>query len=188
MDASRKLEPIAPEGLRRFFADMVRPSFATLGLGAGETAAYVIDLMARFARSDQLYRVRDSRGKPLESVTDLLLELMEHWTGEQPYRIDRELELRRHVGDYALFMSGLFRTHVEHHGYLNHYLGQGGANYLAVGERLQMMGERQAALFHDLARDFEVVSGALDYMRKVYMVPAARSGPYSAIMRQFDLN
>ena len=148
MDASRKLEPIAPEGLRRFFADMVRPSFATLGLGAGETAAYVIDLMARFARSDQLYRVRDSRGKPLESVTDLLLELMEQWSGEQPYRIDRELELRRHVGDCALFMSGVFRTHVEHHGYLNHYLDQGGANYLAVGERLQMMGERQAALFH----------------------------------------
>ena len=188
MDPPRNIESVAPEGLRRFFADMVHPCFTTLGLGAGETADYVIDLMARFARTDQLYRVRDSRGRPLESVTDLLLELMEQWSGEQPYRLDREVELRRHVGDYALFMSGVFRPHVEHNGYLNHYLDQGGVNYLAVGERLQMMGERQAALFHGLAGCFEAVSGALDYMRKVYMVPAARSGPYSAIMRQLDLN
>ena len=179
----------APEGLRRFFAGMVQPSFATLGLGAGETADYVVDIMARFARTDQLYRVRDSRGRPLESVTDLLTELMEQWPGSQPYHLGREVELRRHVGDYALFMSGVFRAHVEHGGYLDHYLEQGGENYRAVGDRMQMMGVRQAAMFTGLGREFEVVSGALDYISKVYMVPAARSnGEFSDLMRRFDLN
>ena len=94
---SRNVAEVSHEGLRRFFAGMVHPSFATLGLGVGDTSRYVTEMLARFARSDQLYRVRDSRGRRLETVTELLMELMEQWTGsEEGYHFEREIDLRRH--------------------------------------------------------------------------------------------
>ena len=167
--ASRRVTAVSHEGLRRFFAGMVQPSFTTLGLGVGDTSRYVTDLLARFARSDQLYRVRDSRGRRLETVTELLVELMEQWTGsEESYRFEREIDLRRHCGDFALFMSGVFRDHVEGGAYLSYYLTEGSASYRVVGERLQLMGDRRSQMFRFMAEHFEAVSGALDYMRKVY--------------------
>jgi len=36
----------------------------------------------------------------------------------------------RYVGDYALFMSGLFRPFVERGGYLGYYLDEGARAYL----------------------------------------------------------
>ena len=166
--ATRRLSTVSPEGLRRFFAGMVQPSFTTLGLGVGDTSRYVTELLARFARSDQLYRIRDSRGRKLESVTDLLVDLMEQWTGDESYRFEREIDLRRHCGDFALFMSGVFRDHVEGGAYLSYYLTEGAASYGVVGERLQLMGDRRSEMFRAMSDHFEAVSGALDYMRKVY--------------------
>jgi hypothetical protein len=150
-------------------------------------ADYVVDLLARFARTDQLYRVRDSRGRPLESLTDLLAELMAQWPGDTPYGLDREIDLRRHGGDYALFMSGIFRPHVEAGGYLGYYLTEGPGSYRVVGDRLALTGQSEAALFRALAERFEAISGALDYLRKVYMVPAARGGPWAHALRGFGL-
>ena len=175
-------------GLARFFADLVRRSFADLGLGTGETASYVVDLLVRFARSDGLYRIRDNAGRPLDTVSGMLRESLQQWTSEQTYILDRDLELRRHVGDFALFMSGIFRSHVERGGYLGLYLEEGEASYRAVGERLQMTGQRQGVLFGEMGAAFAMLSGALDYMRKVYMVQAARSGPYTDLLRQFGVD
>jgi hypothetical protein len=40
--------------------------------------------------------------------------------------------------------------------------------------------------FETLASDFQRVSGALDYMRKVYLRPAARNSPYRDLLDQSD--
>jgi len=37
--------------------------------------------------------------------------------------------VRKYVGDYTLFMSGLFRRFVERGGYLNYYLEEGARSY-----------------------------------------------------------
>ena len=179
--------PPAP-ALRRFFGAMVRPCFASLGIGPGELADYVTDLLARFSRTDQLYRVRDSRGRPLSTLTDLLVELMEEWGSDRAWSFDREVDLRRHCGDYALFLSGIFRAHVEAGGHLSYYLKEGGESYRLVGERLQLVGARQARLFRGMADRFEELSGTLDYLRKVHMVPALRGHPYGAALRGFEVD
>ncbi len=176
------------EGLRRFFARLVRPSFAALGLDTGPVADYVTDLLARFARTEQLYRVRDGQGRPLETVADMLLELARLWGPGRDYQYDREIDLRRHCGDFALFMSGLFRARVERDALLGYYLAEGQRSYRTVADRLGMVYASGAALFRDLAHDFEHVSGALDYMRKVHMQPGSYSGPEAAALRVLGLN
>lgn len=191
MVPSRRLRgvfSVPASGLRHFFLGLVRPSFADLGFGRAELMSYVADLLTRFARTDQLYRIRDTDGRRLETVADMLLELMREWDSELPYRFDREVEVRRHCGDYALFMCGLFRDHVEKHSLLSYYLLAGPQAYRTVAERMQMTRGDDAAVFRGLAAEFEQLAGALDYMRKVYMRPVARDSPYADVLRQLDLN
>ena len=176
------------EGLRRFFAGMVRPSFGVLGLGSGELADYVTDLLTRFTRTDELYRLRNARGEKLESIAEMLVELMRTWESETPYSHTRDVEIRQHCGDYALFMSGIFRTHVEGESLLAYYLTEGESAYRIVGEHLQMTFAQGAVLYRSLAAEFERLSGALDYMRKVYMRPEMHTGTYAELMREFGSN
>ena len=179
---------VPASGLRNFFQDMVAPAFGALGVGHREVVEYVTDLLTRFARTDQLYRIRDAEGRRLETIADMLLEHMRRWDSSAPYRFDREVEIRRHCGDYALFMSGLFRAHVEGGSMLSYYLVEGEQSYATVAERMSMTVDPEAGVFRALAAEFERLSGALDYMRKVYMRPAMRSGPFAGVLRDMDLN
>jgi hypothetical protein len=62
------------------------------------------DLLTRFLHVDQLYRLRNARGRPLADVVDMLLE---GESGGVSAEINA-LTVQRHIGDYALFITGLF--------------------------------------------------------------------------------
>lgn len=62
--------------------------------------------------------------------------------------LTRERELRRHIGDYTLFMTGLFRERVERLSIPGSYIREGQRSYR-----------------------FEGYVSALNYMRKVYVRP-----------------
>jgi hypothetical protein len=191
MSRSIQNRPVTAESqaaMRRFFQHMVAPSFGMLGLQSRELIDYVTRLLADFARTDELYRIRDARGRPLETVAGMLLELMRAWNSAAPYRFEREVEVRRHCGDYTLFMSGLFRSHLEAESLLGYYLEQGQQAYGIVAERMEMTMSPQASVFKALAVEFESISGALDYMRKVYMRPGQQAGPYEGMLRPLELN
>ena len=182
----RLTKPISPSGLRSFFQRLVFPGFASLGIADREVVEYVVDLLASFARIDQLYRIRDMRGQPLETIAEMLVELGSQRQPERRWSLDREVDIRRHVGDYALFTSGLFRTWVERQGLGGYYLEQGRRAYGAVAEMAQLGLVSQARLFAALAEQFEHLSGALDYVRKVYMRPELHGGSHGALMRQIS--
>jgi hypothetical protein len=79
-------------------------------------------------------------------------------------------------------MSGIFRSYVERHGFLGLYLQEGGKAYGDVARFDRMLYRSGAARFEALASEFERISGALDYMRKVYFHPAARESPYREML------
>jgi hypothetical protein len=85
-------------------------------------------------------------------------------------------------------MSGLFRSHLEAESLLGYYLEQGQQAYGIVAERMEMTMSPQASVFKALAVEFESISGALDYMRKVYMRPGQQAGPYEGMLRRLELN
>jgi hypothetical protein len=92
--------------LHHFFTETVRRRFgADVRLPDPHIAAYVSGLLVDFTHADNLYRIRDSRGRRLEDVGEMLLE-SSPLLGAASF--DREREVRKHVGDYALFMTGLF--------------------------------------------------------------------------------
>src|SRR5881409_3799806 len=96
--------------LLTFFLPLTRRTCAELGVGDDTIAAYLAEVLAEFARTDRLYRLHTPGGARLESVVEML-GLGPPTPGPAGTRA-----FHRYVGDFALFMSGLFRSFVERGG------------------------------------------------------------------------
>jgi len=158
--------------MKRFFDRVVRRSFGDLALRDDSAADYLSDLLTRFARTENLYPTSPVTVQRLESVAELLLEIYRAWDVDSPhFNPIRERELRRHIGDYTLFMTGLFRERVEHLSVTGYYIREGKRSYRFVSEHDRADARSQARLFGALADRFEGYAGVLTYMRKVYFRP-----------------
>lgn len=158
-----------PSLLPRFFDRVTRQVFADLILDDPPAARYITELLTRFARTDALYRAAPASGRRLETVAQQLIEVERAWDVDSPdFAPEREQALRRHVGDFTLFMSGIFRDHVERIAVLGLYEAEGRRAYRFVSETARARGEADAPLYRRLSDGFERFAGALTYMRKVY--------------------
>ena len=184
--ARKGVDTFSTAGLRAFFQRLVFPGFAELGIADREVVQYVVDLLTRFARVDQLYRVRDTRGQRLETIAEMLVELGRDHQPQRRWSFDRDMEIRRHVGDCALFTSGFFRPWVERQDLVEYYFEQGHQAYRTLAEMAELSYAAEGKLFRTLGEGFEHLSGALDYVRKVYMRPELHQGPYEALLRHME--
>ena len=157
--------------LYRFFQQAVRSSFYDLGITAPEITYYIAEVLTEFARTDSLYKIRDAQGEKLTTIVDMLLEASISY---------REREIKKHIGDYTLFMSGIFREYVERRGFLGFYLEEGRKAYFSVFDF------NKSFLFWELAKDFELYSGALDYMRKTFFKGLKGKDPFSDFAYQIS--
>jgi len=140
--------------LRSLFTDLVNKE-----LPEREIAAYVANLLIDFTHVDHLYRIRDSRGKRLEEVGEMLVESNPLFdTGS----FEREREVRKHIGDYTLFLTGLFPEYVAalpRRGLrldsIIDYMKAGKESYRIVAAFDQFEYRRVAPLFRRLAEQFE---------------------------------
>jgi hypothetical protein len=168
--------------LKQFFTPMVRRAFGELGLGEREIIDYVSDVLSGFARTDHLYRLRSAQRKRVGSVVEMLGAAVP--TGR--LRIERERDLRKYIGDYTLFMSGLFRSYVSRGGYLDYYMEEGRRAYWAVSELDLSLYRAGFLLFQELSKNFEFYSGALDYLRKAYFATSPGEDPFAEFLRQIE--
>lgn len=151
--------------LLAFFSWLIRRSFWDLGIRDTEIADYIALLLANFGRTENLHRIRDFRGRRLETAVEMLLEANLSWYSEQ---WDREKEIRKHIGDYILFMAGIFREWVEKQSFLSLYLEEGRKAYQTVSEYHKAFYQPGSRLYSELSKDFEFYVGALNYMKKAF--------------------
>ncbi|HXG50458.1 MAG TPA: hypothetical protein VNN77_03510 [candidate division Zixibacteria bacterium] len=177
------METKSDNRLHRFFLEMVRQSFWQLGIYDATVAGYVADVLTDFARADKLYRIRRG-GRKVDSVVEMLSQNPLDATDET--NILRHRELRKYIGDYALFMSGIFRSHVEGQGYLDYYIREGTRSYWTVSELDLTLYRTGFILFQELSKKFEYYSGALDYARKAYFAPEPGEDPFAGFLRQVE--
>ncbi|HEU4367741.1 MAG TPA: hypothetical protein VFV05_05860 [Methylomirabilota bacterium] len=158
--------------LRRFFERAIQASFRDLSLGDAPVAGYLADLLTRFARTETLFPPGVTLPR-LETVVDLLLEAQAAWDADAPhFGPGREVNVRRHIGDFTLFMTGVFRERVERIASRGYYVSQGQRAYRFVSEHGRATSrprERDAGpLYARLAERFEHYAWALDYTRRVH--------------------
>lgn len=172
-------KPLPGHALREFFLSTTQRCFHELAVGDEAVIEYVTAVLTEFARSDRLYMLRTARGRAVDGLSDMRRAA------------DRTIALRaraarKYVGDYTLFMTGLFRTHVESRGALGYYVEEGQRSYRAVSELDLSLFRTGFLLFEQLAKNFEDYSGALDYMRKVYFaLPPGRS-PFARFLQEVE--
>ena len=140
-----------------------------------EIAEYISVLLANFARTENLYRIRDFQGRGVETAVEMLLEANLSWHSEQ---WEKEKEIRKHIGDYILFMAGIFREWVEKQSFMGFYLDEGKKAYRSVSEYHQVLYRPGFRLYSELSRNFEFYVGALNYMKKTFFREPGGGDPF----------
>lgn len=172
---------IRSDSLHRLFSRLVARGFDDLGVADTGLRTYAVDLLVRFARTDALYQLRAPTGRQVDTVVGMLIEAEE---AKADGRGDETFRIAKHTGDFALFMSGIFRSYVERGGYLDWYLTEGPRAYRRA---IQVSPDPKTSdLLEHLWRDFERGSGALDYVRKVYFGRAAVAEGLESVVRRFE--
>ncbi len=102
-------DPPPGHPLRRLFAGITEHAFlTTLGVADPPLIDYLSLLLSRFVHSDAVYRLRDSCGRRLGELTEMVVE-----ADKLPAEGRTRREYHRHIGDFALFWSGLFPESVN---------------------------------------------------------------------------
>ena len=146
-----------------------------MGIKDAEVADYITHILAHFTRTENLYRIRDFQERRLETAVEMLLEANLLWNSEQ---WDREKEIRKHIADYILFMTGIFREWVERQSFLDFYLEEGKRAYQTVSHYHRALYRPGSRLYSELSRNFEFYVGALYYMKKTFFRDHGRGDPF----------
>jgi hypothetical protein len=147
--------------LEPFFQQVVRNSYeGKLGLHDPDMTGYVAHLLCDFSESENLYKVRDEMGRPVEELTEMVLA-SDPVNGTAP-SFDAERALRKHIGDYSLFVAGMYpeaagsnRRLRHHYPSLEELIRAGKESYYIVSQFNLFEYEQEAPLFARLAERFE---------------------------------
>ena len=152
--------------LYQFFRHQVNHGFHRHGISQPATADYVSDILVRFAHTRRLYALQSAAGQPLEYIVDMLEEWRLAQGGENNSRsLVRERFILRYLGEYTLFMSGLFRDRLRRRGELGYYLAHGSSAYWHCADF--EVNPRQRQVYSHLHQEFGRISNTLDDMRRV---------------------
>ncbi len=177
------IERISPATIRSYFSKLVKMSFFDLGKQQDSVeATYLTDMLTEFARTERLYKIQDSGGTKIQTIVEMLIETQ----SIKDESAESEREVRKYVGDFSLFMSGIFRDYVNRGSYLRYYMDEGMKSYFVVSRIDLEMGKGDPIMFSRLSREFEFYSGALDYMRRVYFAQVNTTDPLSQFTYQIS--
>lgn len=169
------------QSLKEFFDWATRRSLWDLNFKDKRVTGYISSLLTNFARAEDLYKIRDHQGRSLESVVEMLLEAQE--VAQRGAGLFREREIRRHVGDYILFMTGMFKEYTNRLSLTSYYLQEGMRAYWSVSEIDQALYHPEAIFFRELSNKFEFCVGGLNYLRGLFF--RDREGdPFDAFSNQ----
>jgi hypothetical protein len=99
--------------LQKLFMELVARAYASeIGIRDSELVGYVAHLMTEFCEADQLFKIRNAAGKPLTDVGEMLVESDPVFGPAASF--DRERQVRKHIGDYTLFFTGMFPESINH--------------------------------------------------------------------------
>ncbi len=147
--------------LQHLFEDLVGRHYAEeIGLRDPQLIAYVSHLLSEFCEADQLFKVRGAADRPLADVGELLLE-SDPIYGPAP-SFDRERQVRKHIGDFTLFFTGMFPESVNHVRLRRHrmenfidWMKAGKESYYIVSKFEHFEYAKVAPLFASLSQNFE---------------------------------
>jgi hypothetical protein len=147
--------------LQQLFVELVGRHYAEeIGLRDPQIVSYVAHLLAEFCDAEELFGIRNAEGRPLADVGEMLVESNPVY-GPAP-SFDRERQVRKHIGDYTLFFTGMFPESINHFRLRRNrlenfvdWIKAGKESYYIVSKFEHFEYAKVAPLFANLSRNFE---------------------------------
>jgi hypothetical protein len=157
----------ADHPLRRMFAGITEYTFLELlGIGDPRLVDYLSALLSRFIHTDAIYRLRNARGERLEDLVDMILQ-----ADALPPEGRTRREVHRHIGDFALFWTGVFpealgrlRPAVSRDHFID-YCAQGKRSYYIASTFADEPYREEAPVLRRLSEEFELCAFGLNHVR-----------------------
>jgi hypothetical protein len=165
------MKPISEgHALRRFFRGLIDNAFcAEIGICDPGLTEYITDLLVKFVHVDALCALRRADGKRLTELAAMLDAL----TGTEADIVPADrLRVHRHVGDVALFWSGVYPECLQHRrglagrDQLLDYVAQGKRSYSIAAELASEDTRPPASLLNRLGAEFEFCCHGLGLVRR----------------------
>jgi hypothetical protein len=156
--------------LRQLFHEVVAGCYAgPRGINDPEITSYIGDLLTEFTASEKLYRIRDAEGRPLRDLQQMVAASDPVFGAAASF--DEERQVRRHIGDYALFATGMYpeSMHLWRHSGDASFVEMvrtGKESYYIVSQFDLFEYQREAPLFKRLSQEFERCMYGLTHVRE----------------------
>lgn len=173
-------EVAAPPGL--IFYVLIRHALLEGGLEDPATADFVASLVVAFGRARRAYRISDDDEEEYHYLVDMVAGMAS--TEER-----RAFLLRSHLGNFSLWLAGLFPDFLEARSRrrgappLDYYERMGRTGYRLAADSRQARDLGIDALLHGVARDFPGVRKALNRVSDRYLWPGA-TDPVGRLLRE----
>ena len=166
--------------MEEFFRDAVGAALKRTGLALSEQAeAYVVQLLAEFARSERMYLGTD-RGEPPALAT--MLSRAQEAVPEEALRI------YKHMGDSSLYLSGFFTEAVQKKLVsVDYYVSMGESAYASVAGIMRSTAARASALYAELSDRFGELVDLLNAVSLIAVEdnPAVSDGKVFELMERY---
>ncbi|MBZ5532197.1 MAG: hypothetical protein LAO20_12260 [Acidobacteriia bacterium] len=156
--------------LQQFFTEMVERHYEEVGLRHSEVHAYVANVLTEFCETENLYKIRTADGRPLSDVGEMLLESDPVYGPASSF--DRERQVRKHIGDYSLFFSGMLpeslnarRLRRARMDSLVDFVRAGKESYFIVSKFEHFEYAKVAPLFREMSEEFESLVYGLNQVK-----------------------
>ena len=158
--------------LESFFHHAVRSSYqGKLRLNDPEITLYVARMLCEFAEPENLFRLREATERTVETFRAMMRAADPVHGAATSF--DAERAIRKYIGDYALFISGMFLDVVEtgpnpesDRAVLAELIQMGKESYFIVSQFNMFEYKEEAALFARLSDRFEHCVLGLALMRE----------------------
>lgn len=165
--------------LRRLFAGLVEDAFYTqIGVCEPKVVDYLADLLVDFIHIDRVNLLRDAQGKRLDQIGLMLADSLE---GESAGDLPREFSIHRHIGDYALFWSGLYPERLRFtrrptwSDGVRDYVSQGKRSYRIASDLGAEDSRPPSDLLRQLSESFESCVHGLGLVRRGWELEETRA-------------
>ena len=158
--------------LRNLFVELVRRQFYRgADVHDDDVIEYVGGVLTDFIHTDRLYRIHNASGRRLAEVAEMLVESNPMLDATS---FDREREVRKHIGDFTLFFTGLFPEAVASLPRVNplsvdafvDYVAAGKESYAVVAAFNLFEYRDEAPLFRRLSERFEACVDGLHLVKR----------------------
>ena len=164
------------------FYVLVRQALLEGGIDDENTSDYVASMLVSFGRARRAYRISDEDDSECHYLTDMIAELQSA-DGRQRFL------LRVHMGDFALWMSGLFPDYLEARTRrkgappISYFEELGATGYRGASESLEAGELGIDTVLRDVANQFSAVRTALNRISDRHFWPGS-GNPVGRLLRE----